>query len=104
MISPTAWICTETTKVLIRTVSLKKNPLSYLIIYIKTWKFQGLFCFVFMEAIWITQRPEVRVFTVLLFEVNGAIEFSLPHTGISGSKIKEQTKELKTAWAEKHLN
>jgi len=50
-----------------------------------------------MEDMWIAQRSEVRVFSVLLFEINEDIELSFPDTRISCTKIKERSKELETA-------
>lgn len=86
VISLITQIFTRTTKALIEVVSLYLCALTYLIIYIEYQKFSRLVLLYF--HIRITQKSEVRVFSILVFVRDRDIKLSFPGMGIRVSKIK----------------
>lgn len=86
VISLITQIFTRTTKALIEVVSLYLCALTYLIIYIEYQQFSRLVLLYF--HIRITQKSEVRVFSILVFERDRDIKLFFPGMGIRVSKIK----------------
>lgn len=86
VISLITQIFTKTTKALTEVVSLYLYGLTYLIIYIEYLKFSRFVLLYF--HIKITQKFEVSVFSILVFERDRDIKLSFPGVGIGVSKIK----------------